>query len=554
MNKKQIMIVEHDQKSLHMLKELLEVDGYEVILTTSTLDALDKYMSYFFDLVLSAIEFPESSGIELLKDLKKIDEDAVVVFLSSKNDWTTYRQAIRYGAADFIDKPPDIMELSNTIKQCLQKRAFIQKTKTYHEGLETIVEERTETLKLQKEALEKEQQRTQSIIHEAHIGFLILDGESEEIFMINRRGKELFRLKRAFENRYFLRNYQEVFPKNIVAKIKKMLKKIRQETKVIHFGKFFIDDTCIVNIVSYPIITKNTINSIVIVIDDITEQTTLEKQILQSSRLAGIGELAAGIAHEINNPIAFVSSNTYMIGKYFQRIISLLEEYNILESQIKNISSDKNITEQIEKLSQLKEELKIEKALKNIEEIIAENIDGLNRVKKIVSDLKTFSYMGEEKEEETDINQVMDNTLNIVWNEIKYKAEVIKKYGPNYRIYCFPRQISQIFANILINAAHAIKEKGFITIRTLKEEDKLKIEISDTGRGMSQEIAKKIFNPFFTTKEASKGTGLGLSIAYKLIEKHNGTISVSSKIGKGTTFTILLPFKKNKKKIRKIKK
>ena len=201
----------------------------------------------------------------------------------------------------------------------------------------------------------------------------------------------------------------------------------------------------------------------------------------------------------------------------------------------------------IDEIIKLKEDLHIEKALKNIDEIVNENIDGLERVKKIVFDLKNFSHTDKEVMEGADVNKIMEDTLNLVWNELKYKAEVVRDLNDIPKIQCFPQQISQVFANILVNGVHAIEGKGTITINTYSQKGLVKIKISDTGCGMNKDTMVKIFNPFFTTKEADKGTGLGLSIAFKIIEKHNGSISVESDPGKGTTFIVALPVIQEKK-------
>ena len=150
--------------------------------------------------------------------------------------------------------------------------------------------------------------------------------------------------------------------------------------------------------------------------------------------------------------------------------------------------------------------------------------------------------------EDADINKIMEDTLNLVWNELKYKANVVKEFSDIPKIMCFPQQISQVFANILVNAAHAIAEKGSIIIKTYKKAKHVIIEIADTGSGMDQETLKKIFNPFFTTKESDKGTGLGLSIAFRIIENHNGTINAESEPGQGTNFIITLPLGKEEEK------
>jgi len=257
-----------------------------------------------------------------------------------------------------------------------------------------------------------------------------------------------------------------------------------------------------------------------------------------ASRLAGIGELAAGVAHEINNPVGFVNSNTFSMKKYFSKIKTMLDFYQNL---IEDNRHKEFMQAYIDKLDILKMELKLDKAIKNIDDIIDENITGLERIAKIVQDLKTFAHFDQEMNSDVNINQILDNTLNLVNNEIKYKATVKKNYTELPPIKCNEGQISQIFANILVNAAQAIEKEGIIEISTYHIDSKIFIEIKDNGCGMPKENLNKIFNAFFTTKKTGKGTGLGLSIVYKIIEKHKGDIKVESELGKGTKFTIILP-------------
>ena len=156
-------------------------------------------------------------------------------------------------------------------------------------------------------------------------------------------------------------------------------------------------------------------------------------------------------------------------------------------------------------------------------------------------DLKTFSHSDESRKEKVDVHEVIQSAVNIVWNEIKYKAELVKEYSDLPYIFCYPQQLSQVFLNLLMNASQSITEKGKITIRTMSDGDMVVVEIEDTGCGMSDNVQKHLFEPFFTTKPVGKGTGLGLSLVYNIIEKHNGTISIVSAEGKGTKVTVSLP-------------
>jgi signal transduction histidine kinase len=176
--------------------------------------------------------------------------------------------------------------------------------------------------------------------------------------------------------------------------------------------------------------------------------------------------------------------------------------------------------------------------------LLGESKDGLGRVRKIVQDLKSFSRVGEQEWQEADLHQGLDSTLNIVWNELKYKCKVVKEYGDIPHVYCLISQINQVFMNLLVNASHAIETQGTITIRTRQtDENWVCVEVGDTGKGIAPEHITRIFEPFFTTKPVGMGTGLGLSLSYGIVQRHGGRIEVDSQIGIGSNFRLLLPIR-----------
>jgi PAS domain S-box-containing protein len=258
-----------------------------------------------------------------------------------------------------------------------------------------------------------------------------------------------------------------------------------------------------------------------------------QAQVVQSEKMASIGQLAAGVAHEINNPVGFITSNLNTLGKYSQWITEYLKyQDDLLASYGQDSSKD---------LIEKRKSLKIDYIIKDINDLITESLDGTDRVKKIVVDLKSFSRRDEPELVYSDINTCIESTLTVVWNELKYKAEVKKELGDIPKLRCFPQQLSQVFMNLFVNAAHAIDNRGEITIKTWESDGYIHISIADTGCGITPEQKEKIFEPFFTTKEAGKGTGLGLSISLDIIMKHKGAIRVESAIGSGTTFIVDLP-------------
>ena len=269
-----------------------------------------------------------------------------------------------------------------------------------------------------------------------------------------------------------------------------------------------------------------------------------QSQLLQSEKMASIGQLAAGVAHEINNPIGFISSNLSSLSEYGQDIKKLIEKYEELRSirQPERNSEDHGKT--LQELDELIDKVDLKFLLDDLDKVINESQEGTERVKKIINDLMDFSHPDEPEQGLADINKGIESTLNIIWNEIKYKAKVIKDYGELPEILCYPMQLNQAFMNILVNASHAIEKKGEIKIVTRDLNDgNIEVRISDTGKGISEADQKKIFDPFFTTKEVGQGTGLGLSVAYGIIQNNGGSLEVESEEGKGSTFIIKLPVK-----------
>jgi two-component system NtrC family sensor kinase len=256
-------------------------------------------------------------------------------------------------------------------------------------------------------------------------------------------------------------------------------------------------------------------------------------QLLQSEKLASIGQLAAGVAHEVNNPIGFVNSNLGSLQKYGNALLGLVDSYEALEGELSPASR--------EHIRAIKAEIDLAFLREDMVALIDESIEGTARVRRIVQDLRDFSRPGDSEWQTVDVHLGLESTLNVVWNEIKYKAEVVRDFVPLPDIECLPLQLNQVFLNLLVNAAQAIPERGTITLRSRQEGDLVAISVQDTGCGMPAEIREKIFDPFFTTKPVGKGTGLGLSVTYGIVEKHGGRIEVASELGKGSTFTVYLP-------------
>ena len=268
-----------------------------------------------------------------------------------------------------------------------------------------------------------------------------------------------------------------------------------------------------------------------------------QQKLIQSEKMAAVGQLAAGVAHEINNPTGFVHSNLNTLKEYSQDILRMMTAYDGL---ITNLQQEENlagdITTAVQKILNIKEEVDLDFIMEDMTDLLSESYEGCDRIKKIVSDLRTFVHPGKEQQEQADINECLDTTLSIITNELKYKTTINKNYQDDLpKLKCFPQKLSQAFMNILINSSQAIDKDGKIGVATRLQDHVIRILFSDNGRGIAPENIEKIFDPFFTTREVGTGTGLGLHVTYTIIKDHGGTIEVKSQEGKGTVIAITLP-------------
>ena len=258
----------------------------------------------------------------------------------------------------------------------------------------------------------------------------------------------------------------------------------------------------------------------------------MQSALVQNEKMSAIGQLSAGVAHEINNPIAFVSSNLDILQDYVTDIHGYSEAIDqLLVTQ--DLSLEKN--------NSLRADFKIDSIMQDILILVQESKEGINRVTRIIESLRDFSHVDRAEIQPADINEGLEKTLKLVWNEIKYRAEVEREYGDLPLVSCRIGQINQVFLNLLVNAAQIIETDGLIRIKTTADEDNVYIYISDNGGGIPDEIQERIFQAFFTTKPVGSGTGLGLTISKSIIERHHGELTVESKEGIGTIFRVTLP-------------
>jgi len=257
----------------------------------------------------------------------------------------------------------------------------------------------------------------------------------------------------------------------------------------------------------------------------------VQRQLLQSEKMSAMGQLAAGIAHEINNPVGYIGSNLNTLETYLKDIFSLVDAYE------NGVATADFATARAQR-----EAIDYGFLQQDTMTLLFESKAGVERVRKIVSDLRDFSRISENDWEWSDLHHGLESTLNIVRNELKYHCTVVKHYGELPPVRCLSSQINQVFINLLVNASQAIEGSGTVTITTEAcGADQVRVTIEDTGKGIAPEAIDKIFEPFFTTKPVGNGTGLGLSLSKGIVERHHGTLTVASEPGKGATFTMTLP-------------
>jgi two-component system, NtrC family, sensor kinase len=283
-------------------------------------------------------------------------------------------------------------------------------------------------------------------------------------------------------------------------------------------------------------------------VEDITERISLEQELRHAQKLEAIGQLAAGIAHEINTPIQYIGDNTSFLKEAFEDLNGLLGEHVRLMASVK---TDGGHDEEIKKLEDMTAKADLEYLVEEVPHALDQTLEGVQRVSKIVQAMREFSHPGSEQKVAVDLNRALESTITVARNEWKYVAALETDFATDLpTVACLPGEMNQVFLNLIINAAHAIGEasdggrqgKGRITIATRAEDHSVVIRISDTGAGIPENIQSRIFDPFFTTKTVGKGTGQGLAIAHAVVEeKHGGSLRFESEMGQGTTFSIRLP-------------
>ena len=563
-----ILIVEDDHISRSMLTNMLSRMGHTVIEAADGAEGLEILQAKKIRIVISDWMMPGMDGLDLCRKIRSgaFKEYTYIIMLTSKDRKADLMNVFSVGADDYIPKPFDPEELRARVMTGVR---VIDLEQRHHRLANTLLESRN---KLR----------------------IVIDALKEEIVSLD-LNMNIVSVNQAFANRLNC-SPEDAVGKNLFAEnlsqhhllcdqgVHSLVKEVITKgagLKKLLTGKDADAQTIYRQVSCLPIRDEfGNVFQVVILSQDVTEEKRkteeinslneqlletsakieaqnkelkqalkrieeTQAQMLQSEKMASIGQLAAGVAHEINNPTGFVSSNLKTLLGYMDDIAQLIGGYgeliSDLESDTHKSTLPGNVKNHIEKIRSIESEIDIDFLMDDIGDLIGDCREGTDRIKKIVIDLKDFAHPGEDTVQSVDINNGLDSTLNVVNNEIKYKATVERDFGAIPIIKGYPQQLNQVFMNILVNAAQAIEKRGTITIKTCSEADFVVVMIRDTGCGIPDRNLKKIFDPFYTTKDVGKGTGLGMNIAYNIIQKHKGTIDVQSEVGKGTTFTIKLP-------------
>ena len=489
-----ILIVDDDESTCRSLSLILEKKGYETETADTGREAMDKVRRRFFNVALVDIKLPDMEGIDLMAPLKELHPDMAMVMITGHASLENAVRALNEGASAYITKPLSMDEMLTAIKEVLEKQHLVMENKKLYQEVQQELAER----KRAEKALRESEERLSSFMQSATDSFLLWDSELN-LVEIN---EATLRYRPAGTKK------EELIGKNILDIEPELRQTGRydQYLEVMKTGKPFIID----DVVSHPrfgdvhltVKVFKVGDGLGMIVMDITERKKMEEQLLIADRLASVGELAAGIAHEMNNPL------TSVIG--FSELL-----------MNRDVPDD------------MKEDLKV---------VYSE----ANRTAKIVNNLLTFSRKHPLEKHLVDINSIIDKTLelrayehkvNNIQVDIRFASDLPEVIADQF-------QLLQVFLNIIINAVYFMLKahnKGILTVITEKEGDIIRASFTDDGPGISEEALSHLFDPFFTTKEVGKGTGLGLSICHGIMTEHGGKIYAESRLGKGATFFVELP-------------
>ncbi len=527
-----VLLVDDEEALLQPLVEVLEDLGYTVTPAKSGNEALAIFKSTPIDLVVTDVRMPNGDGNWLGKQLRSLDPNLQIIFMSGYADFSDLCMIVNNHAYSFLQKPFGLDSFRSEVKQAAAYVRSIHSNNQKSRSLSEQVVRARQELAFRTERLEIEQERLAGILADATFGFIAID-DAFTVHNVNPWMTSLFAEIGVDRPIAVGDTLAAEYSCPFCAKVFALCSACRDTREPVTEYMECSKTEKYLELHAYPLNFRGEQSGFALLVNDKTELQQLQVRLHQTAKLASIGELAAGVAHEINNPLAFVRSNLHTLNEY-------VTELAALASTLYKFADNGDSLPALD-LTKLLEKLDIKYIMQDSTSLVEETNDGIERVAKIVRDLKTFARADNAEREDLNVNQAISDALNLTRNELKYTVTVQTDLAEIPILRGFPQQLVQVFTNLFVNAAQAMPEKGTLTIITAPDNDDVLITVTDTGSGIEETVLSRIFDPFYTTKAPGKGTGMGLSISFGIIERHGGTITASSKVGIGTTFEIRLP-------------
>ncbi len=531
MSEARILVVDDEPNNVDVLTRRLQRAGYDTAFAENGQAALDALAADSFDAVLLDYMMPGMDGMEVLQQIRADSalDDMPVLMVTAKNDAGSETGALQLGADDFVSKPVDFQILNTRLTAHLDRVSVHKDLAQLNDNLNIEVERRSAQLKGIVENLPV-------VVWQADCA----PGEPLTINMVSGAVETLFGAGGDAAE-----HVQRAIPADQLALwCDELVQTGRLDTELTVSS----EQERNLHVTARKSKTCNTAHGVML---DVSERKALEAQLLQTQKLESVGQLAAGIAHEINSPAQFTRDNISFLKDGFDDLMRLFEAQNDALASAVDAPLD---AERQNAIAALEREVDAPFLLEEIPVALSQSLEGIDRISKIVKAMKGFSHPGGEEAESCDLNRLIEDATIVARNEWKYVADLTLELADEAPLVsCFPSEMSQVIVNLVVNAAHALAEKpqeggalGRITVTTVFDEarNRAEIRIKDTGPGIPEDVLNKVFDPFFTTKEVGKGTGQGLAIARSVaVDRHGGDLTVESTGPEGTTFLIVIPIR-----------